>query len=131
MKPTEHNEMENKALKEHLASAALQMLAEGTDYENLAGTTCRFGYLFQIDGHGLEALFQLVTDKGTAYFAAQGDQLLRLSINEALFEGLTATFQELHAGYGPALSRQPIARAVCFYFAGRCAVPASPSIAAR
>ena len=39
MKPTEHNEMENKALKEHLASAALQMLAEGTDYENLAGTT--------------------------------------------------------------------------------------------
>ena len=34
MKPTEHNEMENKALKEHLASAALQMLAEGTDYEN-------------------------------------------------------------------------------------------------
>ena len=42
MKPTEHNEMENKALKEHLASAALQMLAEGTDYENLAGTTCRF-----------------------------------------------------------------------------------------
>ena len=63
MKPTEHNEMENKALKEHLASAALQMLAEGTDYENLAGTTCRFGYLFQIDGHGLEALFQLVTDK--------------------------------------------------------------------
>ena len=89
--------MENKALKEHLASAALQMLAEGTDYENLAGTTCRFGYLFQIDGHGLEALFQLVTDKGTAYFAAQGDQLLRLSINEALFEGLTATFLELHA----------------------------------
>ena len=97
MKPTEHNEMENKALKENLASAALQMLAEGTDYENLAGTTCRFGYLFQIDGHGLEALFQLVTDKGTAYFAAQGDQLLRLSINEALFEGLTATFLELHA----------------------------------
>lgn len=98
MKPTEHNEMENKALKEHLASAALQMLAEGTDYENLAGTTCRFGYLFQIDdGHGLEALFQLVTDKGTAYFAAQGDQLLRLSINETLFEGLTATFLELHA----------------------------------
>ena len=97
MKPTEHNEMENKALKEHLASAALQMLAEGTDYENLAGTTCRFGYLFQIDGHGLEALFQLVTDKGTAYFAAQGEQLLRLSINETLFEGLTATFLELHA----------------------------------
>ena len=80
MKPTEHNEIENKALK-----------------ENLAGTTCRFGYLFQIDGHGLEALFQLVTDKGTAYFAAQGDQLLRLSINETLFEGLTATFLELHA----------------------------------
>ena len=130
MKPTEHNEMENKALKEHLASAALQMLAEGTDYENLAGTTCRFGYLFQIDGHGLEALFQLVTDKGTAYFAAQGDQLLRLSINEALFDGLTATFLELHAGYFPAFSRQPFARAVCF-FAGRCAVPASLSMAAR
>lgn len=69
MKPTEHNEMENKALKEYLASAALQMLAEGTDYENLAGTTCRFGYLFQIDGHGLEALFP-ACDR-------QGDGILR------------------------------------------------------
>ncbi|MBS5634782.1 MAG: hypothetical protein KHW56_09210 [Clostridiales bacterium] len=49
MKPTEHNEMENKALKEHLASAALQMLAEGTDYENLAGTTCRFRCRTEID----------------------------------------------------------------------------------
>ena len=35
MKPTEHNEMENKALKEHLASAALQMLAEGTDSRSM------------------------------------------------------------------------------------------------
>ena len=30
MDPTEHNEIENKELKEHLGNAALQMLAEGT-----------------------------------------------------------------------------------------------------
>lgn len=97
MKPTEHNEMENKELKEGLANAALQMLAEGTDYETLDGTRCQFGYLFLIDGHGLEALFKVETDLGTAYFAAQGEQLLRLSINEALFKDLTSVFLELHA----------------------------------
>ena len=37
MKPTEHNEMENKALKEHLASAALQMRL-----------TCRFSTINRI-----------------------------------------------------------------------------------
>lgn len=97
MDPTEHNEIENKELKEHLGNAALQMLAEGTDYKTLDGTCCQFGYLFLIDGHGLEALFKVETDLGTAYFAAQGDRLLRLSINEALFKNLTSAFPELHA----------------------------------
>ena len=58
MDPTEHNEIENKELKEHLGNAALQMLAEGTDYKTLDGTCCQFGYLFLIDGHGLEALLR-------------------------------------------------------------------------
>ncbi len=64
MKPTEHNEMENKALKEPWPLLPCRCSPRAPTTENLAGTTCRFGYLFQIDGHGLEALFQLVTDKG-------------------------------------------------------------------
>lgn len=97
MKPTEHNEMENRELKGALANAALQMLAEGTDYKTLDGIRCQFGYLFLIDDHGLEALFKVETDRNTVYFAAQGDRILRLSINEALFKDLTSVFLELHA----------------------------------
>ena len=96
MKPTEHNEIENMSLKEHLATTALGMLEEGTDYKSLSGTSCRFGYLFQIDGHGLEALFQVSTDRATIYFAAQGEKMLRLDLDEALFEEITATFLRLH-----------------------------------
>ena len=59
----ERNEINNKVLKERLANAALQMLTEGEDYDQLAYTVCEFGYLFDIDGHGLEALFKIKTDK--------------------------------------------------------------------
>lgn len=92
----ERNEINNKALKERLANAALQMLAEGEDYDQLAYTVCEFGYLFDIDGHGLEALFKIKTDKNTFYFAAQKNSLLKLDLNEELFKGTTDTFLSLH-----------------------------------
>jgi len=94
--PLEKNEIMNRDLKELLGNSALQLLVEGQDYEKLDGLQCTFGYLFTIEGHGLEALFKMETDKTTAYFAAQGESLMRLSFTEELFEATRAKFLELH-----------------------------------
>lgn len=56
MKPSERNEITNKELKEMLADTALEVLTPEEDYNELAGTTVQFGYLFDIDNHGLEML---------------------------------------------------------------------------
>lgn len=96
MKPSERNEITNKDLKEMLADTALGILVQGEDYEELAGTTVQFGYLFDIDNHGLEALFKITTDKTTAYFAAQGEKLILLNFNDELFQSTTETFLSLH-----------------------------------
>lgn len=94
--PGERNAINDGELKMRLADTALSMLEKGTDYEELADTRCTFGYLFEIEGHGLEALYKLVTDKTTAYFAAQGDKLMRLDFNEELFQTTIDSFMELH-----------------------------------
>ncbi len=96
--PAEKNEINNRELKEALASAALKLLTQGKDYEELAGLQCQFGYLFQIEDHGLEALFKVTTDKGVIYFAAQKTSLMRLNFTEELFRGTTETFLEMHKG---------------------------------
>lgn len=95
-KNSEKNEINNNILKENLANTALQLLVKGEDYDQLAGIVCDFGYLFDIEGHGLEALFKIKTDKITAYFAAQGDSLIRLDFNEELFQTTTEGFLSLH-----------------------------------
>lgn len=95
-KNPEKNEINNKELKENLANTALTTLKSGEDYQDLAYTTCEFGYLFDIEGHGLEALFKIITDKGTFYFAAQGKELLQLQFNEELFKNTTDKFLDLH-----------------------------------
>lgn len=96
MKSSERNEITNKDLKEMLADTAFEIMVQGDDYEELAGTTVKFGYLFDIDNHGLEALFKIITDKTTAYFAAQGEKLMRLNFNDELFQSTTETFLSLH-----------------------------------
>lgn len=95
-KNLEKNEINNKVLKENLADAALGILKQDEDYEQLIYTTCEFGYLFEIDGHGLEALLKITTDKGTFYFAAQKSSLMQLDFNEELFKDTTHTFLSLH-----------------------------------
>lgn len=96
MKPSEKNEINNKELKELLSDTALGILQQGEDYEELAGTTVQFGYLFDIENHGLEALFKIVTDKNTSYFAVQGEKLMRLDFNDELFQTTAETFLSLH-----------------------------------
>ena len=54
--------------------------------------------MFQIEDHGLVALFKLTTDKGTAYFAAQKTSLMRLNFTEELFRSTTETFLSMHQG---------------------------------
>lgn len=66
------------------------------DYENLAYTKVEFGYLFDIEGYGIEALFKIITDKTTAYFAVQGTKMLRLNFSEELFQTTVDGFLDLH-----------------------------------
>ena len=97
MKAKESNEINNKELKENIANTALSLLEEGSDYVDLAYTTVQFGYLFDIEDHGLEALLKVVTDKATAYFTVQGTSMMRLNFSEELFETTVAGFLDLHS----------------------------------
>lgn len=96
-KPKESNEIANKELKEHIADTALGMLQKNTDFENLAYTKVEFGYLFDIEEHGIEASFKVITDKTTAYFAVQGTKMLRLNMSEGLFQTTVYGFLDLHS----------------------------------
>ena len=97
-KPSERNMIDNHDLKVNLANTALGLLVQGEDYGELANTQVTFGYIFEIDGHGLEALYKITTDKTVAYFAAQGDKLLRLTINEDMFDSVVEGFLSAHRG---------------------------------
>ena len=90
------NEIDNKELKEKISNAALELLIQGEDYKDLIYTTVEFGYLFGFEGHGIEALMKVVTDKNTVYFAVQGNQIMRLEISEELFEATVENFLEIH-----------------------------------
>ncbi|MBF1340538.1 MAG: hypothetical protein HXM67_00545 [Mogibacterium diversum] len=97
MKAKESNEINNKELKENIANTALSLLEEGSDYVDLAYTTVQFGYLFDIEDHGLEAILKVITDKLTAYFAVQGTSMMRLNFSDELFETTVAGFLDLHS----------------------------------
>ena len=90
------NEIFNTKLKESIATTAISTLRQGDEYSDFAFTKVEFGYLFTFEGHGVEALFKIITDKGTYYFAAQKTSVLRLTIDEALFNDTTKQFLELH-----------------------------------
>lgn len=96
--PSERNVIDIHDLKVNLANTALGLLVEGEDYEELVNTQVTFGYIFEIDGHGLEALYKITTDKTTAYFAAQGDKLMRLNFTEELFNSTVEGFLSMHGG---------------------------------
>ena len=96
--PSERNMIDNHDLKVNLANTALGLLVQGEDYEELVNTQVTFGYIFEIDGHGLEALYKITTDKTVAYFAAQGDKLMRLTINEDMFDSVVEGFLSAHRG---------------------------------
>lgn len=90
--PAERDAIGDYNLKINLAQTAAGLLVQGTDYKELANTKCVFGYLYDIRDHGIEALYKLETDMTTAYFAAQGDKLMRLNFNEELFQTIVDGF---------------------------------------
>lgn len=92
----EKNQINNKELKEMLANTALNTLTEGKDYNQLANTMCEFGYLFEVEGRGVEALFKITTDKDTFYFAVQKNSLMLLNFDEELFQSTTDTVLNRH-----------------------------------
>lgn len=95
-KPTERDESDNAELMQALTQSAVDLLERGSDYDDADSAKARFGYLFDIDEHGLEALFELTTDRGVFYFAAQKDSLLRLDINREMFLATSEQFLSLH-----------------------------------
>ena len=90
------NEIDNKELKEQLANSALSMFEQGVDYENLVNTQVEFGYLFDIDNHGLEALFKVITDINTHYFAVQKQSITRVNLSDEQFIAYKEKFLEMH-----------------------------------
>jgi hypothetical protein len=96
LRAKESNEINNKELKENIANVAIGLLEEGSDYNELAYTKVEFGYLFDIDDHGIEALLKVITDKTTAYFAVQGTSMMRLNFSDELFNTTVEGFMNFH-----------------------------------
>lgn len=96
MRAKESNEINNKELKENIANVAIGLLEEGSDYNELVYTKVEFGYLFDIDDHGIEALLKVITDKTTAYFAVQGTSMMRLNFSDELFNTTVEGFMNFH-----------------------------------
>ena len=99
MRAKESNEINNKELKENIANVAIGLLEEGSDYNELAYTKVEFGYLFDIEDHGIEALLKVITDKTTAYFAVQGTSMMRLNFSDELFNTTVEGFMNFHGWY--------------------------------
>lgn len=95
-KPRVTNEMQNKELKEFLADSALAILTQGEDYQDLVYTTVEFGYLYDVENRGPEALFKVTTDKTTVYFAAQVGKLMRLDFTEEAFKDTVERMRAFH-----------------------------------
>ena len=90
------NRIHDTALKERIADYAVNSLQKDLDYAELANTIVQFGYLYEFENHGLEALFKVVTDRTIAYFAVQGEKMMRLNLTEAVFDAYVDSFSELN-----------------------------------
>ena len=90
------NKIEDKELKEWIANNAINLLEKDKDYSELANTKVDFGYLYEFDGHGIEALMKVITDKDTIYFAVQGTKMMRLDLSEEIFNTYVEGFMRIH-----------------------------------
>ena len=93
---SKRNQIDNMELKEAIGNTALSTLSQGEHYESLADLSVEFGYLYEFEGHGIEALIKVITDKGTYYFAAQKSSIIRLDFDEAKFKLAVESFLGIH-----------------------------------
>lgn len=90
------NKIEDKELKEWIANNAINLLEKDKDYSELANTIVEFGYLYDFEGHGIEALLKVVTDKETVYFAVQGTKMMRVDLTQETFNAYVEGFIKIH-----------------------------------
>lgn len=90
------NRIEDKELKEWIANNAINLLEKDKDYNELTNTKVEFGYLFDFENHGIEALLKVITDKDTIYFAVQGQKMMRLDLTEEIFNTYVEGFMKTH-----------------------------------
>ena len=90
------NKINDKELKEMIGNNVINLLNEGIDYNELLYTKIEFGYLYEFENHGLESLFKVITDKRIIYFAIQGTKILRLELNEELYNAYVDGFMKLY-----------------------------------
>ena len=90
------NKIEDKELKEWIANNAINLLEKDKDYSELANTIVEFGYLYDFECHGIEALLKVVTDKETVYFAVQGTKMMRVDLTEETFNAYVEGFIKIH-----------------------------------
>ncbi|MEQ9265829.1 MAG: hypothetical protein RLN81_11445 [Balneolaceae bacterium] len=88
---------EIKQVKETLADNALEQLKMGSDLDKLENIEVEFGYIY-MRNDGLEALFKVVTDRKSIFFAAQQGKLMRLqeNFNDELFQRTIQQMEEIH-----------------------------------
>ena len=91
------NKIEDKELKEWIANNAINLLEKDKDYSELANTIVEFGYLYDFEGYGIEALMKVITDKDTIYFAVQGTKKMRVNLTEELFNTTVEGFMKIHS----------------------------------
>lgn len=92
----ETNMIQNKDLQELVMNSAIQTLQKGVHYNDLEYMTYEFGYLFLIEGRGVESLFKVTTDKGLYYFAAQKNSVMLLHLNEEIYQNTITKFLSMH-----------------------------------
>lgn len=90
------NKIEDKELKEWIANNTINLLEKDKDYSELANAIVEFGYLYDFEGHGIEALLKVVTDKETVYFAVQGIKMMRVDLTEETFNAYVEGFIKIH-----------------------------------
>lgn len=91
---------EIKQVKETLANIAIEQLEIGNDIDLFENTVVEFGYIYlRADNH--EALFKVLTDRKTIYFAVQKGKLMRLqnTFNDELFEGTIQQMEAIHGAW--------------------------------
>ncbi len=86
-KKEEINQINNKELKENLGNIAVKLLIDSKDIDenNLNGLKVEFAYLLKIENHGLEALYKVLYNNNIYYFAAQGNSVERIALNEGQY----------------------------------------------